>query len=286
MKPPYRVFSLFILYSLMVLAGPAQAQPETGPVPASASENQPPAAPKIPQDPCEQKLLSFLQQTAQAADVKPVPDWKSLEEYALADETGTAEVMLCRARAAFLVADQSQKSGKDQEKLYKRARALALKVLRSRPEHENIGDSYKAVSGHLSELDAKDAKAIYWFAISWGHVLDRLSMFTAASQAKDVERLLLRLHEIAPLAEGGGGEVFLASYYASLPKFFGKDMEKARRFGEEAAGSPDLNKCDAGVLQEIIGDRLSPDARQRLRSARAQPVDRGRPYALENLICQ
>ncbi len=270
------VLSAAFLVSVQAQAADAPEEPAGETVVAEESPRL--AAPAM--DPCEEKLLTFVKDSTG----KPDPDWKGLESYALEEVSASSPDTLCRSRAAFLVADLAPVSSGDSEKLYKRARALAHGVLRSR--NEWLSESYRAVPGKLERFVAADANALYWFAISWGHVLDRLNMFSAASQAKDVEAIFLRLHALAPGTEGAGGEVFLGTYYASLPAFFGRNMNKAREFALEAANSPDLNNCRIAVLQGVLGHALEAGVLAKLSAARKAPVDRSRPFAFENLVCQ
>jgi len=247
------------------------------------SSEEPPAARDKPATPCEGELLRYLKRDGEKLSV----DWAGLAAYGMDEKAKDTPGLLCRARAAFLYADLAPAAeNPESEKYYKRARALALQALRSRERSFRLRDTYRDVPGNLAGFDTQDALALSWFSVSWGHVLDRLSFWTAASQAKDVEKLMLRVSQLAPGIESAGAEVFLATYYFSLPKLWGQDTKKALRYADIALATASLNNCRIAILQTVLGLELPVGKREELKKRRAKPVDYSAPFAFENAVCQ
>lgn len=257
---------------------------EVPPTILSASE---PSAVELPGPvfDCDRTLRGFVSLKAS----RPEVDWKGLALFADGPPVEMVPVpdeILCRARAAFLVADLAPVSEKESERYYRLARDLGTETLRGRPERAKQISNYRSVAGRLKEFDEHDANALYWVAVGWGHLLGTMNIFSAAKQAGEVVRTFEWYLKLSPVSVGAGADVFLATYYASLPRLLGQDMKRALNYAELAAGREDMHNCRIQVLLGVIGDRLPDSLAGRLRTRLKQPVDPDGPYGFENTVCQ
>jgi hypothetical protein len=99
-----------------------------------------------------------------------------------------------------------------------------------------------ALSGNLQGLDAalaglqkEDAPALFWTTQAWASAInlsqDDPDMVGALPV---VEKMMLRVMELDPNYLAGSPYIFMGSYYASRPRMFGGDPEKAQKYFQTA----------------------------------------------------
>lgn len=150
---------------------------------------------------------------------------------------GWVELDMERARAAheFAKADRLRARA---ELLYKRARDLALAVLRHRdPKIDDVlyGD-LDALRQYLKKHDSDrdDLAPLFWTATAWGSMLGVTEEMDQAVDLPAVRVMVEHIVAIDPGYEDGAGLVFLGGVYSQTPASYGGDPAKGKAFFERA----------------------------------------------------
>lgn len=223
--------------------------------------------------PCEQWLQSRIGELD--------PTQNDLEPLLLAEDVAPPSAP-CRLRALFLAADQAPDRA---EALYTQGRSEALGLLQARPgwEGTELGD----VEDLLPKAAPEDVPALFWVGYFWGHLLKHMNPLSAGTQRGDVVAILERSIALAPAYYAGAADVWLGAYYASLPRFFGRDMDRSAahfRRGLSHAGAH-LGRQWTFAQSYLSGRDNEGMLRELQQIAGWEPSAGGRWY-IENYIAQ
>jgi hypothetical protein len=119
---------------------------------------------------------------------------------------------------------------------YMRARSYAFMLL-DFPELKKaaLGGDLKALGKHLKDTSKQDAPALFWAAYGWASAIN-LSQEDAdmVGALPIVEAIMGRVIKLDPNYMAGSPMLFIGTYYASRPKMFGGDPDKAKASFERA----------------------------------------------------
>lgn len=166
-----------------------------------------------------------LAETGMASQLK-------LLEALLKNDPENVEIAAYTAQAfggyAFLFVEESDPARA--RRFYQRGRDHGLKVLNRRLSNAfEQGADLERLDGALKKIGPAEAPLLFWTAYCWGN-LANLSLDDPQSLADlpKVERLMLRVRDVAPKTFYGGPDLFLGAYYGARPKMFGGDLKKSK----------------------------------------------------------
>ncbi|MCB0221433.1 MAG: hypothetical protein KDH09_17175 [Chrysiogenetes bacterium] len=252
-------------------AGPLLAQESA---PAAMEESQPmseeaPAPRAI--SPCEHWLQTRI------GDKDPTAlDLEAL----LLGENAAPPTPVCRLRAIFLAADQAPARA---ETLHTLGRSEALALLQKHEGWEEFDEG--DIEDHLQEANAGDAPALFWVGYFWGHLLKHMNPLSAGSQRGDVVAILERSLELSPEYYAGAADVWLGAYYASLPRFFGRDLDRsAAHFRRGLSHAGDHMGRQWTFAQSFLAGRDNEAFLRELNQIAGEKPEPGTPWYIENYI--
>ena len=147
----------------------------------------------------------------------------------LLNEDSSPPQPFCRLRAIYII---TERGVTDRARLLDQGQEIAVKLLATRPGWDNV--SLKDISQRLPQAKPGDARALFWVGYIWGHRLKYMSTFSAFAQRRDVLAILHKSIEFDSSIYAGGAYTWLGAYYASLPRWVGRDISKARRYFDQA----------------------------------------------------
>jgi tetratricopeptide (TPR) repeat protein len=142
----------------------------------------------------------------------------------------------CKLRALYII---TERGVTDRAQLLDQGQAIAVQLLSSRPGWQGI--SLKDISQYLPQAKPQDARALFWVGYIWGHRLRYMSPFSALVQRRDVVAILQKTIKFDKHIYAGGACTWLGAYYASLPRWVGRDLSKAKQYFEQALEVSDGN---------------------------------------------
>lgn len=244
------------------------------PAPAAAMEETPPMS-----EEARPATLSPCESWLQARIGEKDPTALDLEALLLAEDAAPP-TPVCRLRAIFLAADQAPARAEALHTLG-RSEALALLQLHEGWEELDEGD----IEDHLPEATAKDAPALFWVGYFWGHLLKHMNPLSAGSQRGDVVAILERSIALSPDYYAGAADVWLGAYYASLPRFFGRDLDRsAAHFRRGLSHAGDHMGRQWTFSQSFLAGRDNEAFLRELNQIAGAKPEPGSPWYIENYI--
>jgi hypothetical protein len=134
--------------------------------------------------------------------------------------------------------DEAQHQRHRAELLYRRARDLALAVMRRRDggidEALRSGpeDLAAYLDGHYG--DADDLAPVFWASASWGAMLGMSEDLSLAMDLPSIVGLVEHVVAVDPGYENGAGLVFLGGFHSQYPAQFGGSPETGKAYFERA----------------------------------------------------
>ncbi|MBI3550530.1 MAG: hypothetical protein HY078_15945 [Elusimicrobia bacterium] len=135
---------------------------------------------------------------------------------------------------SFLFLDDAQPDRARQ--FYLRGRDFGLRMLARNPDLKGVNDMTQArLDEALLKARSGDVPGLFWTAYGWaGWINLSKDSPDAVAGLPKVAAVMRRVQELQPGYYYGGAEIFLGSYYASLPKILGGDPAKSKIHFEAA----------------------------------------------------
>lgn len=201
-------------------------------------------------------------------------------EALLLGENAAPPTPVCRLRAIFLAADQAPARA---EALHTLGRSEALSLLQKHKGWEEFDEG--DIEDHLEEANAGDAPALFWVGYFWGHLLKHMNPLSAGSQRGDVIAILERSLELSPEYYAGAADVWLGAYYVSLPRFFGRDLDRsAAHFRRGLSHAGDHMGRQWTFAQSFLAGRDNEAFLRELNQIAGEKPEPGTPWYIENCI--
>lgn len=186
----------------------------------------------------------------------------------------------CELRAIFLAADQAPERA---EELYELGRDKAVAMLRTFEGWEDVDED--DVEDELARATLAQAPALFWIGYFWGHLLKYLNPLSAGAQRGDVVEILGRAADLAPDYYAGGADVWLGAYYASLPRFFGRDFKRSAAHFQRGLDHNSGNRARNWTFaQTFLKDRNEAARLRELEKIAGSQPRPGDPWYVENSI--
>jgi tetratricopeptide (TPR) repeat protein len=176
---------------------------------------------------CSQWLLERMDEQARTQQ-----DFRKV----LLDKDSNPSQPFCKLRALYII---TERGVTDRAQLLDQGQVMAVKLLSARPGWQGI--ALKDISQYLPQAKLEDARALFWVGYIWGHRLRYMSPFSALAQRRDVVAILRKTIEFDNRIYAGAACTWLGAYYASLPRWVGGDLSKAKRYFEQALEVSDGN---------------------------------------------
>lgn len=150
---------------------------------------------------------------------------------------GWVEVAAQRAEAAGDY-DRATRQTRRAELLYRRARDLALGVMRSRDS--GIDAALKAKPEQLAAYldnhyrDPEDVAPVFWVSAAWGAMLGASEDIAAAIDLPVIVTMVKHAAKLDERYEGAGALVFLGGFNSAYPAEFGGSPAKGKEYFERA----------------------------------------------------
>ena len=134
--------------------------------------------------------------------------------------------------------DEAARLRQRAELMYRRARDLAVSVMRHRDE--GIDEALEAKPATLKRYleqhypDKGDVAPVFWAASAWGSIMNVTEDMAVIVALPAVRTLIEHSIKLEPGFEMAGGLQFLGGFYAQFPAQFGGSPEKGRQYFEQA----------------------------------------------------
>ncbi len=215
-------FASIIVNILMLFVLMARSTPATELMDQSSN-----LSPAHPNTLCSQWLLKRVGEQASTQ--------KDFQKVLLSRDSNPPQPF-CTLRAIYII---TERGVTNRAQLLDQGQEIAVKLLSSRPGWEKI--SLRDIRQHLPEAKPEDARALFWVGYIWGHRLKYMSPFSALLQRQDAVAILQKTIEFDSHIYAGAAYTWLGAYYASLPRWSGRDLNKAKRYFDQALKVSDGN---------------------------------------------
>ncbi|MBI4386867.1 MAG: hypothetical protein HY551_05755 [Elusimicrobia bacterium] len=166
-----------------------------------------------------------LAQEAMASQIK-------LLEALLKNDPGNPRLLTLSAEAlggyAFLFLEDAQPQRA--KGIYLRARSAASKILERDPAFKNFESmTLLELESALRRADAQDVPGLFWAAYGWaGWINLSKDSPDALAGLPKAAAIMRRVQELSPGYCFGGPDLFLGTYYASIPRMLGGDPIRSK----------------------------------------------------------
>jgi TRAP transporter T-component len=204
---------------------------------------------------------------------------------------GWVELDMEQARAN-LQFDKANRLRSRAELIYRRARDLALHVLRKRDAgiDELLLGEPSALTAYLKDRygSIEDLAPVFWAASAWGSMLNQTDQLDAAADLPMIRAMIEHVVAVDPGYESGTGLVFLGGLYAQTPADFGGDPAKGKAYFERALALTERKSHVVQLNYAKLYALTTGDQKlfRALLDEILDPRDQGNPVRLSNKIAR
>jgi hypothetical protein len=144
---------------------------------------------------------------------------------------GNGRLLMAGAQgyASFASAFLEEESKEYAREVYGKARKYALNSLETRGLKDPVSTPFDEFNKKLKNLGKRDVPYLFWTATCWASWIKlNIDSMEALAELPRVEMMMRRVMELDESFYYGGPHLFMGVWYASRPKMFGGDPERAR----------------------------------------------------------
>lgn len=193
-------------------------------------------------NPAESKLLKDQAlELWQKRDAKESLE-ESLSKFEMVHETNPSDIETLEylSRGYFLLADGHLEDDDMKKNAFDKARTFGEKGLATNPEFKKVMDKEKDIVKAIEVLSKREVPSLLWGAAALGKWAKLNGIFSSLGHKNTILGMVKKVEALDPNYFHGAVPRYWGGFYAVAPSIAGGDMDKSKKYFEEAiAKAPD-----------------------------------------------